>query len=143
MVLIGCADRQKTTPAACLGGPDPYLKALAAAPAEVRLEGSIPISDCIVPNQTGGELAQAGSAIITAATRLNNEARTTTSHHAPIALGYLVGAVQKSAGHTGGIHADLVRRLDAAVRFDPGGLGLLGGFKEAFGTGYAAGQRDG
>jgi hypothetical protein len=58
-------------------------------------------------------------------------------------LGYLVGAVQRGASETGGIHADLVRRLDAAARFSEGGKPLPVSFERAFGQGYAAGQREG
>jgi hypothetical protein len=142
-VLAACGSSgSEKTPVACLAGPDAYLAALGPAPGEVRIAGSTPISGCLVPGQSGGELAQAGSAIITAATKLNDQARADPSGHATVELGYLVGAVQQGASQTSGIHADLVRRLDTAARFSPEGQ-LPAPFERAFGEGYAAGQQSG
>ncbi|MGZ5333733.1 MAG: hypothetical protein ACXWD7_07505 [Solirubrobacterales bacterium] len=142
-LLAACGSSgNEQTPAACLSGPATYLDALAAAPGQVRLQASTPISDCVVSGQEGGELATAGRSIVTAATRLNASARQDPGSAATVQLGYLVGAVQEGAGGTGGIHADLVRRLDQAARFSPEGQPSAE-FERAFGTGYAAGQADG
>ena len=51
--------------------------------------------------------------------------------------------VQEGASSTGGIHKDLVIRLDAAARFTEGGEPLPVEFERAFGEGYAAGQASG
>ena len=140
----GCgSDRSTEAPAACLSGAGAYLKALKQAPGEVRLDGSTPISECLVPEQAGGELAQVGAAMVTAATRLNAGARTDPSGPAAVQLGYLVGAVQRGSEDTGGIHADLVRRLNAAARFNSGGELLPASFERTFGRGYAAGREAG
>jgi len=76
-------------------------------------------------------------------TRLNAEAREDPSGEASVELGYLIGAAQEAGAETGGVHTDLLRRLDAAARFNPGGEPLPAGFERAFGEGYAAGQQNG
>ena len=61
--------------------------------------------------------------MIAAATTLNaRPARTRTARLLP-QLGYLVGAVEEGAD---GIHADLVRRLNASARFSDDGKLLPG-----------------
>ena len=144
LLVIGCgSDDEAAAPAACLGGADAFLPALASAPDEVRLEGSTPISECIVEEQAGGDLAQVGEALVGAATELNRRARDDPAGMATVELGYLVGAVQEAASTTGGIHEDLVIRLDAAARFAGSDRAFPASFERAFGAGYAAGQRSG
>lgn len=109
----------------------------------MRLAGTTPISDCLVSGQDPAELGQMGEAMIDAATELNAAARRRPSSADTVSLGYLVGAVQAGAAETGGIHSDLVRRLDAAARFNEGREPLPLSFERAFGEGYAAGQEMG
>jgi hypothetical protein len=142
-LLAGCGSDDADTPAACLGPVNAYLEALEEAPEAVRLDGTTAISDCIVPSQEGGELSQVGSASIDAAARLNAEAREDPGGEATVQLGYLVGAVQEGAAETGGIHADLVRRLDTAARASEGDEPFSAEFERAFGEGYAAAQEGG
>jgi hypothetical protein len=108
----------------------------------VRLDGTTPISSCVVPSQGSGELSAVGTATVEAATRLNARARRDPAE-ATVQLGYLVGAVQEGASRTGGVHADLVRRLDGAARFAEAGNAPSAAFERAFGEGYAAGQDHG
>jgi hypothetical protein len=54
-----------------------------------------------------------------------------------------MGAANRGAADTAGIHADLVRRLNSAARYSQGGAPLPTGFESAYGRGYAAGRRDG
>jgi hypothetical protein len=143
VAFAGCSSDDSETPAGCLVETDRYVSALGAAPAAVRLEGKTPISDCLTPGQDAGELTRAGGAMVEAATRLNEAARSDPGGDENVRLGYLVGAVQEGAADTGGIHTDLVRRLDAAARFAPGGGQLPVEFEQAFGSGYAAGQESG
>jgi hypothetical protein len=116
--VAGCGEEDADTPTACLAGSSAYLEALRVAPEPVLLEGSTPISDCVPADQDAAELGQVGEQMITAATQLN-------------------------AGEGGGIHADLVRRLDAAARFTQSGEQLPASFERALGEGYAAGQEMG
>src|SRR5713226_3957707 len=138
VVLAACGSGNEKTPAACPGDPGRDLRALASAPGQVRLGGTTPISACIVRGQAAGELETSGHSIVVAATTLNSEERANPGRPGSVELGYLVGAVSRGASKTGGIHADLVRRLDSAARFSPQG-NLPAGFERAYGTGYAAG----
>ena len=146
LVAAGCGSEEAPeTPAACLASASEYLAALEDAPGEVRLDGSVAISDCLVEDQPPGALGAVGRSIVEAAEQLNREARMNPSGRATVELGYLVGAVQEGESRTGGIHADLVIRLDAAARFTGDGSqsSLGAGFERAFGEGYAAGQANG
>ena len=142
-LAAGCgSDDSPATPVACLAPASEYLDALGAAPGEVRLDGSTAISDCLVSEQEGGQLAQVGQAVVASATKLNEEVRRGDSD-APLELGYLLGAVQEAASKTGGIHEDLTLRLDAAANFTPDGKPFPAPVERLLGQGYAAGQRSG
>jgi hypothetical protein len=142
IVLVGGCGTKKNdeAPSACLVGNQAYLRALERAPAPVRLGGTTAISDCLVPEQDAGQLANVGQEMIVAATKLNGEARRDPAGPAPVQLGYLLGAVSKGAD---AIHADLVRRLNSAARFNESAGPLPASFERAFGRGYAAGRTSG
>ena len=141
LLIGGCGNKQNDeAPAACLAGNQTYLRSLERAPAPVRLAGTTPISDCLVPEQDAGQLASIGQEMIVAATKLNAEARRDPAGPAPLELGYLLGAVSKGADP---IHTDLVRRLNSAARFSQTGGTLPASFERAFGRGYAAGRQSG
>ncbi len=131
------------TPVACLSPASVYLRALESAPGQVLLGGSTQISDCLVEAQDPGQLASVGESMIAAATRLNQEVRHGGREQAMVELGYLVGAVEEGASATGGIHSDLVRRINAAARYRPGGGAFAASFESAFGRGYAAAREAG
>jgi hypothetical protein len=140
-VAGGCGNEQDDqAPAACLATNGSYLSALKRAPAPVLLGGTTHISDCLVPQQQGGQLASIGQEMVVAATKLNAESRRDPSGPAPLELGYLLGAVSRGSDS---IHTDLVRRLNAAARFSETGGTLSAGFERAFGRGYAAGRSSG
>ncbi|HYJ22747.1 MAG TPA: hypothetical protein VEW07_12085 [Solirubrobacterales bacterium] len=143
VLAAGCGKQDDSTPVACLEGTSAYVRALAAAPGEVRLAGATPISECLAENQQGGDLATVGEALVGAATELNSEARAEPDGDAALQLGYLVGAAQRGADGTEGIHADLLRRLTVAARYAPGREPLspafLAGYREGFDAGHAQG----
>ncbi len=144
LMAAGCgSSSDSSTPTACLAPAGQYLEALRAAPGEVRLGGETAISDCFGATQGAGELADVGQTVIQVATQLNADARRDPAGHATVMLGYLVGAVYEGASHTSGADADLVRRLDAAARYEPGGGTLGAAFERGFGKGYAAGEQSG
>ncbi|HET7121068.1 MAG TPA: hypothetical protein VFI17_07440 [Solirubrobacterales bacterium] len=142
LLAAGCGKKDSSTPVACLEGAGAYERALAKAPGEVLLGGETPISDCLAENQSGGELAQVGEAMVETATRLNAEARQ-SSGTAAVQLGYLLGAVQRGAASTEGIHSDLVRRLTVAARYAPGKQPLPQAFLESYEEGFEAGRGNG
>jgi hypothetical protein len=139
----GCGKRDDSTPVACLEGPGAYVKALAGAPGEVRLDDRTSISDCLTENQQGGDLATVGLALVEAATELNAEARAEPGGEANLQLGYLIGAAQRGADSSEGIHADLLRRLSVAARYAPGRQPLSPAFLTTYRQGYDAGHTSG
>jgi len=144
MAFAGCGGTSDATPVACLNGAGTYLGALEQAPGQVRLGGEVPISDCLAENQPGGDLATVGAAMVSAATRLNGEARREPGGSAAVQLGYLLGAAERAAETTEGIHADLLRRLDAAASYSPDGSGpTSAAFQRAYERGHEAGLADG
>ncbi|HEV2790197.1 MAG TPA: hypothetical protein VGV69_02730 [Solirubrobacterales bacterium] len=143
LAAFGCGNEDDSTPVACLEGAATYEEALADAPGEVRLDGETPISECLARNQTSGDLARVGEAMIAAATELNAGARVEPGGPANLQLGYLLGAAQRGAEESEGIHADLVRRLTVAARYAPGKEPLSEEFLRTYRSGYAAGRKDG
>lgn len=141
-VLAGCGDQDDSTPVACLEGAAAYEKALTDAPGEVRLAGETPISDCLTPNQTAGDLARVGEAMIETATELNAEARAEDGD-AAVRLGYLLGAAERGSEESEGIHSDLVRRLTVAARYAPGKQPLSEEFLDSYEEGFDAGRSGG
>ena len=139
-LLAGCGSREPATPVACLGGPNGYLTALREAPGQVRLDGRTAISACLVEDQQAGELSRVGLALVRTATALNDSARQAPGGQANLALGFLVGAVEKGAEDTNGIHADLVRRIEAAAEFSPAGRPLPAAFRRSLVRGEQAGR---
>jgi hypothetical protein len=130
LLAAGCGSSDDATPVACLEGPALYLR---------QGQGDVGISDCLAESQSGGDLANVGTAMLSAATKLNAEARAEPGGEANLRLGYLLGAAQRGAEGTEGIHADLVRRLSAAARYSPGGQPLPDAFRRAYRRGYEAG----
>jgi hypothetical protein len=143
LAAAGCGSQDDSTPAACLSFGPAYEKALIDAPDEVLLRGETPISECLARNQSGGDLARVGEAMLEAATALNAEARQQPGGDAALRLGYLLGAAQRGAAESEGIHSDLVRRLTVAARYAPGRQPLSPAFYRAYRSGYAAGQSNG
>jgi hypothetical protein len=142
--VAGCGRSQSDeTPTACLDGAGAYAGALVTAPAAVTLAGGTSISDCLAENQDGGDLASVGEALVATATKLNAEARAEPGGSANLRLGYLLGAAQRGADKTEGIHTDLVRRLAVAARYAPGKDPLSPAFLRTYRQGYDAGHARG
>jgi hypothetical protein len=140
----GCgSDDEDETPVACLEGPLAYFEALERAPRPVRLDAEVPISDCLVPNQSAGDLTRLGGTLLGVTTLLNARARRDPGGPPTLQLGYLVGAVEKGSEDTQGIHAELQRRIEAAALYSPAGKPPPPPFDQTYRSGYAAGRGDG
>jgi hypothetical protein len=141
----GCGSSGDSTvaPIACTIGTQGYLSSLRAAPGEVLLGKQTPISECLVENQGAGDLAAVGQKLVAAASELNKQSLRDPGGPATVQLGYLVGAIEQGSATTGGIHQDLVRRLESAANFNPGRGGTPAAFESAYDKGYAAGQETG
>jgi hypothetical protein len=143
LAAAGCGSaKDSSTPVACLEGSEAYLEALVTVPAEATLDDETQISDCLAENQEGGDLATVGEALVAAATTLNAEAREEPGGQANVRLGYLLGAVERGAERTEGIHTDLVRRLTVAARYSPRPP-LPTAFQRAYREGFEAGSDHG
>ena len=134
LAVAGCGSTNDSTPAACLEGPSFYLHGG---------RDGVPISECLPPNQQAGDLAAVGLAMLTATTKLNARARAQPGGAANARLGYLVGAAERGAEGSEGIHDELVRRLTAAARYSPGDRLLPATFLAAYERGFAAGRARG
>ncbi len=143
VAAVGCGGPDDSTPVACLEGAPGYLRALEDAPRKIELGGTTPISECLAQNQTGGDLANVGAAMLTATTKLNVEARAKPGGAANLRLGYLLGAAQLGADGTEGIHDELLRRLAAAARYSPDNQPLPATFLDAYQRGFDAGRARG
>lgn len=141
--LAACGEVKDETPAVCLEGVGHYLDALQSAPGAVELEDGVPISGCLVENQDGGDLAGVGQVMLEAATKLNAEARAEPGGDANLELGYLLGAAQRGADGTEGIHAELIRRLTAAADYSPDNRPLPAEFTRTYREGFDAGHSGG
>ena len=142
-LAAGCGSQGDSTPVACLEGTGAYLAALRAAPGAVEVGGETAISECLAQNQSAGDLSTVGTALVEAATRLNAAARARPGGAANVELGYLLGAAERGAAETEGIHSDLVRRLAVAARFAPGREPLSQAFQQAYREGFDAGNARG
>jgi hypothetical protein len=142
-VFSGCGQPSDKTPVACLEGEGAYLKALDKAPGEVKLRDETLISECLAENQQAGDLATVGTALVAVATKLNAEARAEPGGDANLQLGYLLGAAERGAAQTNGIHVELVRRLTAAARYSPDNRPPTAVFLRVYREGFDAGQAGG
>jgi hypothetical protein len=141
MTLIACgSDDEPSTPVACLGGAAGFIEALEAAPQAVSVDGTS-IGECLSAEQSAGQIAEVGEALVAAATQLNDRARRDPLGDATLQLGYLVGAVDARADQTAGIHADLALRVESAATFVPEDQILPGGFQQRYEEGVAAGRQ--
>jgi hypothetical protein len=143
LAAAGCGGTGDSTPVACLTGPGAYTRALDGAPGKVTLAGGVPISDCLAENQQAGDLATVGEEMLRAATALNAQARADPGGAANLRLGYLIGAVQRGAARTNGIHVELIRRLTTAATYNRGKQVLGTDFKRAYRRGFDAGLAGG
>lgn len=148
-----------TTPVACLEGEQSWLDALKTIDAsglgpveeQVLLGGETPISDCLPADQPAGQQQTVGQTAVEIATYLGHAARTNGnlnvdgewgSFAAPAReAGYLVGALERGAEGSQGIHATLIERVRTAAT---NGLERMSSNeKDAYEFGYEAGLESG
>jgi hypothetical protein len=117
LALSACGDSEAGTPTACLEGPDKIQTALVTAPDPVMIDGTVPVSGCLIPDQPTGDLVDFGADTVVVATRLGTQAGGSGPEaiRAAIQAGYLVGAMEKGAEDSAGIHSALVDRVMSAA----------------------------
>src|SRR3954447_23513312 len=111
-VAGGCgSSEERDIPANCPADASQVLTALRDAPRPVRIRG-VALSDCLTKDSSAGDVQRMGAVFVPAASRLGDQARRDPRGPAALRLGYLVGAAERGAAHTGGLHSELVRRLE-------------------------------
>ncbi|MBK5232500.1 MAG: hypothetical protein JJE13_05930 [Thermoleophilia bacterium] len=143
VLLLGCSETEVDTPDVCLESPASITAALRNAPEPVALDGGTVISDCLVRNQSEGDLVNFGTNITEVATGLGGDVSRPgpAGVKAAIDAGYLVGAIEKGAEDSDGIHATLVERVKSAAT---NGLSRASELKRAhYQAGYEAGSKSG
>lgn len=138
LALAGCGRQDEvTTPVACLEPVSAWQEALDAAPGKVALDG-VPISDCLPADQPAGEQETVGLTVVEVATIL---AREGLDDRTAFEAGYLVGALERGAGSTQGIHTTLIDRVTTAAT---NGLAVRPeAVRGAYREGYETGMTDG
>ena len=96
---------------ACKSGERTVMAALRQAPGQVTIEGTR-LSACLPPRGDPADIQAVGAIYIAAATELAGRARTAPDGEEATRLGYLVGAVRRSAASSQGIHLEMLRRLE-------------------------------
>jgi hypothetical protein len=129
LLFSGCSDGRKVaTPPACLSASSTWVTALSSAPDQVLLQEVTPISDCLTKGQSAAKQQEVGKTVVETATQLGafykvanktgagkNQAGSDSAEQAALMAGYLVGAIQKGAEETEGIHATLTDRVETAA----------------------------
>ena len=139
LAVVGCGggsnDKIHVTdlPRQCIGDSGGLLKALAAAPGPVRVDGE-PISQCFSRKHDSVEMQALGTGLLAAAETLGDRARG-GSDKAALQLGYLVGAAERGATRSG-IADELIRRLQAETT-------LPARAQTAYASGHRAGRAQG
>ena len=138
--VAACSGNEEIpTPVACLEGPAKLERALERAPQAVRINGRIPISTCLTPDQPNADLIEFGTSAVETATGLSSEAKKPGVQGivAAIRAGYLVGALERGSEETDGIHAALVDRVRNAAT---NGVDRSGAAVSHYEIGYEAGR---
>jgi hypothetical protein len=99
---------------ACLSSAQAIERALAPAPAPVRLPSGTRLSECVANARSDADLQSAGLVLTRAADHLAATAAA-GDERAAVRLGYLVGAARRGAAKTAGIHAELQRHIERAA----------------------------
>jgi hypothetical protein len=110
-VVVGaCSQDDAAYPAECSNGPAAVRQALARAPdGQVAIEGTVKLSECLVPSDDAGPLASFGGSVVTVAAPLADRARA-GDERAALELGFLFGALERGADP--GVHDELLFRLE-------------------------------
>jgi hypothetical protein len=135
LVLGACGQDTPPLSADCKAGAAPLAAALRGAPGHVALKDGSSLSDCIRHADGDAEIQEVSAGATSLADQL--AARAGRSEGAAVQLGYLIGAARRGARDTGGIHAELVRRLESA------GAAVPAARQAAFERGLTSGARSG
>jgi len=135
---VACGISHEPLSPLCTSGSQRVEQALAAAPRRVRLADGTTVSECVRRARSDAELQEIGLVLTRAGDHLAQRAGHDAG--AAAALGYLVGAVRRGAATTGGVHAELVRRLEQSAAFlERAGRRLRAALRRGLAAGRQAG----
>jgi hypothetical protein len=110
----GCAEDAEPLPPLCGNGPEQVLAALERAPEPVALADGTRLSDCVAHARSDADLQLVGLTLTPAADELAGAKTEAAAER----LGYLVGAMRRGAAAGNGVQVELVRRVEARVRYE-------------------------
>ena len=108
--MAGCGNHDVTVAPECTESVGTMMRALAAAPGEVRV-GSTLVSSCFKGAAGSADVQSLGSIVIEATHRLADRTRAAPRSRAAVELGFLVGAVRRGTGSSG-VHYETGRRVE-------------------------------
>ena len=114
LLALGCGEHRPPLSTLCTVGERPITRALQRAPGPVVLADGTRLSQCMADARDAGDLQNFGVVVTRIADRLADRAR--HDRDAAVRLGYLIGAAERGAAHSEGIHAELVHRLQVTAR---------------------------
>ena len=99
------------------------------------MDGTL-LSECLDDTTSGGELQEVGTAYVAVASELAADASVDPDSREATQLGFLIGALRRSATGAQGVGAELQRRIEQE-------LSLVDTSSRAFQRGVEAGRRAG
>ena len=116
LALAGCGEDDPPLDVTCRESPDAIVRALDGVPGPVALASGTRLSQCVSRAASDAQLQSVG-VVLTDASELLARRAETGDERAALQLGYLAGAVRRGAARTGGVHAELERRIGRAGAF--------------------------
>lgn len=110
LLIASCGAQHVAAPTLCVSDPAPIQRALARAPAPVRLIDGSSIATCVARASSSDQLEGLGATLTHVADDL--AVRAVGSDGPAVQLGYLIGAVRRGGAHSNGVDAELIRRVE-------------------------------
>lgn len=137
LILAGCGERAPLPQACVQARHDDVLRALRQAPASAALSDGTLLSTCVDRSADDANLQNLGVIYVAVADELS--ARSRRDLAAAFQLGFLIGAVERAAGPTGGVQGQLLLRLQQTIAFQAETPAVRGEVER----GMTAGRRSG
>lgn len=137
LILAGCGESAPLPQACVQARHDDVLRALRGAPAHATLADGTLLSTCADRSSDDASLQNLGVVFVAVADELS--ARSRRDAAAAFQLGFLIGAVERAAGPTGGTQGQLLLRLQQPIAFQTGTPAI----QREVERGMAAGRRSG
>lgn len=136
LIIAFAGEEEAEFPLVCRSGSGAVSKALQAAPGVARFDEGTPLSGCFTRASDTGDVQQISEDFLATASPLSRAAQGEPEGREALQLGYLIGAVERGAKATQGIHNTMLRRMQQEA------LGLEGSSR-SYERGLAAGRARG